>query len=310
MKDTNIKITISIFFILFLSLIISRDIAMTAPIPVEIKKVVVFVFADSSHAKPAPLGTAFFIGVKNPNKENSYAIYLVTAKHIIIDHRTKTLRDRILIRLNTKDGKTKTVPIPLDTEGNKRTVFFHEDATVDLVVIPCLPDSSVYDFLYLPDEMITTKEAYHKLEIREGCDVFFTGLFTPFIGVQKNYPIFRFGRLALVTDEKIEWSKDVFCDLYLVEVGSYGGNSGSPVFFFLGSDRKPSAIVLGPPIVKLAGVMQGTYLDTRKVKIIETGEETQTIPVAQSSMGIAALVPAYKLYEILFGPELSKIRGF
>jgi hypothetical protein len=43
-----------------------------------------------------------------------------------------------------------------------------------------------------------------KLEIQEGDEVFFCGLFESHYGQQKNQPIMRFGKVALMTDEKIE----------------------------------------------------------------------------------------------------------
>src|SRR2546430_15295912 len=36
-------------------------------------------------------------------------------------------------------------------------------------------------------------------------EVFFAGLFTPFAGEPRNYPVVRFGRIALVTGEPISW---------------------------------------------------------------------------------------------------------
>jgi len=69
-------------------------------------------------------------------------------------------------------------------------------------------------------------------------------------------------------------------DLYLIEAGSYGGNSGSPVFFYLGSDREPGSIVIGSPIFKLVGVIQGTFLDAHEIRVVETKE----VPIAVLSM--------------------------
>lgn len=109
----------------------------------------------------------------------------------------------------------------------------------------------------------------------------------------------------MVTDEKIDW-KGTQMTLYLIEAGSYGGNSGAPVFFFLGSDREPGSLVVGAPVLKLAGVMQGSFLDAQEIKVIDT----KTTPISLSNMGIAAVVPAYKLYELLFSEELKRQRGF
>ena len=64
--------------------------------------------------------------------------------------------------------------------------------------------------------------------------------------------------------------------------------------------------VVGAPILKLAGIMQGTFLDAQEIKVLET----KKVPIALSNMGIAAVVPAYKLHEVLFSDELKKHRGF
>jgi hypothetical protein len=48
--------------------------------------------------------------------------------------------------------------------------------------------------------------------------------------------------------------------------------------------------------------MQGTFLDAHEIKVVETKE----VPIAVSSMGIAAVVPGYKLHEILFSDELKE----
>ena len=277
---------------------------MAAPIPSEVKSVVAFIFIEKE-GKLIPNGTAFFVGVKNPSDSNVFSVYLVTAKHVLYKPKTTEFLDKVFIRLNKKVGGSEVGVIPIKANGDKRTVFFHSDTSVDVAVIPFLPDQEKFDFKFLSDDMITTKDAFKALKIREGSDVFFTGLFTPYPGSVKNHPIVRFGRVALVTDEKIEWQGQQM-DLYLIEAGSYGGNSGAPVFFYLGSDREPGSIVVGAPILKLAGIMQGTFLDAQEIKVLET----KKVPIALSNMGIAAVVPAYKLHEVLFSDELKKHRGF
>ena len=280
-------------------------ISMATPIPSEVKSVVAFIFIKNEEGKLIANGTGFFVGVKNPSDSNSFSVYLITAKHVLYKLNTTDFLDMVFVRLNKKEGGSQIGVIPIITEGEKRNVFTHSDSLVDIAIIPFLPDQEKFDFKFLTEDTITTKEAFKELKIREGSDVFFTGLFTPYAGSERNYPIVRFGRVALVTDEKIEWQGKPM-DLYLIEVGSYGGNSGSPVFFYLGSDREPGSIVIGSPILKLAGVMQGTFLDAHEIKVVET----KKVPIAVSSMGIAAVVPGYKLHEILFSDELKEKRGF
>ena len=277
---------------------------MTAPIPSEVKSVVAFIFIEKE-GELIPNGTAFFVSIKNPSDPNIMSVCLVMAKHVLYKPDTTEFLDKVFVRLNKKEGGSQLGEIPIKADGDNRTVFTHGDPSVDIAVIPFLPDQKKFDFKVLPEDLITTKDVYKSLKIREGSDIFFTGLFTPYPGAEKNYPVVRFGRVALVTDEKIEW-KGKRMHLYLIEAGSYGGNSGAPVFFYLGSDREPGSLMVGSPILKLAGVMQGTFLDVQEVKIIET----KTVPISLSNMGIAAVVPAYKLHEVLFSEELQRVRGF
>jgi hypothetical protein len=286
------------------SLLITGETGIASPIPSDIKTIVAFIFVDKD-ANLIPYGTGFFVGVKHPNEPNVFTPYLVTAKHVISKPNSTGYFDKIFLRLNKTDGGSEIVTLPIVPDGNNKTVFFHDDPSVDIAVIPCLPNENMFDFKVLPDEKLTTQEEYKNLNIREGSDVFFVGLFASYLGAEKNYPVVRFGRVALVTNEKILFNGKQQ-DLYLIEVGSYGGNSGSPVFFYLGADREPGTLYFGSPVLKLAGIMEGTFLDAKEIKFIET----KTIPIAQSNMGIAAVVPSYKLREILFGDELKKKRGF
>jgi len=294
-----------IIALLALASFISQDVS-AAPIPPEVKTTVGFVYILNLKNEKVANGTGFFVGVKNPEKEGFLAPYFVTAKHVLQTPDGKGWLPGFFLRLNKRDGTTEYVPVPISTKGKNKTVYTHTDPDVDLAVIPMLPDQKIFDYKFLPDNMLTTKKNFEDLNIREGSDIFFTGLFSPYPGYEKNHPVVRFGRVALITEEKIEIKKGHKMNLYLIESGSFGGNSGSPVFFSLGSDRKPGSLILGPPVIKIAGVMMGSFLDVQPLKVIETAK----IPVASSSMGISAVTPAYKLHELLFGKELKKKRGF
>lgn len=273
-------------------------------IPAEVKQVVGFVFVQPEPGKLVANGTGFFVGVKDAQEPTRSYVYFVTAKHVLTQGAGGAFFPEVFLRLNKKDGKTSELArVPLAAAGPTKNVFVHSDGSVDIAVIPAVPDEKTIDFKFLDEDLVTTKTGFSELKIAEGSGVFFTGLFTPYVGAQRNYPIVRFGTVALVTDEKINWG-GAMMDLYLMETASYGGNSGSPVFFYLGSDREPGSIIVGPPLLKLAGVMMGAFQDVRPVRVIEQSSTT----VSTSNMGIAAVVPAYKLHEILFGPELTKQR--
>ncbi|MBM4064642.1 MAG: trypsin-like peptidase domain-containing protein [Planctomycetes bacterium] len=296
-----------IFSIIIALLFISVGNVPATTIPQEIKDTVTFIFIKNDSGQVIPNGTGFFVGIKDENDPNISYIYLVTAKHVLLDDKTNSLFNSVYVRLNKKTGDAQMFEIPL-CGSNAVKVYSHKDATVDITLIPLAPDPNIFDCKWIPVNMITTKEIFKEAKIREGDDVFFVGLFTPYYGNQRNYPITRFGRVALITDEKIPWKdkKDEvpkMLDLYLVESQSFGGNSGAPVFFYFGLTREPDSLSKEYKFL-LAGIMKGCYLDAREIQVAETSK----IPISLENVGIAAVVPAYRLYELLFSDELKNIR--
>jgi len=292
---------IKIFFLVIISSFTSL---VSQPIPTEVKSTVAFIYLLNQKNEFIANGTGFFIGVQKTPKDSSYYVNLVTAKHVLKpDIKKEEYYKTVFVRLNKKNGDSEYLRLDLFPQGKNKNVFVHPDSSVDIAVIPALPDQNIYDFKFIPDDFITTKEKYDELKIREGSNVFFTGLFSPYTGEHKNYPIVRFGKVALVTEEKILWDS-IKTDLYLIESSSYGGNSGSPVFFYLGAEREPGSIVVGSPILKLAGIIKGSFNDIKPIQVVET----KITPISISNMGISAVVPAYKLYEIMFGEEMKLLR--
>ncbi|HOJ33241.1 MAG TPA: serine protease [Candidatus Hydrogenedentes bacterium] len=268
----------------------------------EIKKSVSFIFIPDNTDRLKPNGTGFFVGVKHEYDEK-FSVYFVTAKHVLQDKNGKYLPE-VVLRLNKKEGDSQLIKIALKDVK----IFEHPNKDVDIALFNCLPDQNLYDFKFIPDNLIANKEIIAKNEISEGDEVFFAGLFTSHVGQKRNQPIIRFGRVALISDEKIEWKeKDKppkFMDLLLLECQSFGGNSGSPVFFQLNPLRKPGQIILGGPVIFLAGIMTGSFLQGSQIQITDMVSNL----IALQNVGIAAVTPADKLHEILFSEEMVKLR--
>ena len=290
---------------------------VAAPAPPEVAKAVTFIFLADEHGNPriyhetlAPVvnGTGFFAVVENENGPGVYG-YLVTAKHALQDEQGEYFR-RVFVRINDKNNGSMFVPIDLQPTGVNQNVFTHGDPTVDIAVIPALPDEKLFDFLTVPMSMIRTKEDFKNTKIGPGSDVFFTGLFVPYYGEKANVPIFRFGRVAMLPSECVHWrdsvSKPPVCvELYLLETMSFGGNSGSPVFFSQGMDREPGKIYAGSEIT-LAGVMRGNFNEPRVGGFVQT--PNAVAPVIGQNVGIAAVTPAHLLRDILLSDELKRFR--
>jgi hypothetical protein len=185
-------------------------------------------------------------------------------------------------------------------------VFTHDDPTVDIAVVPFFPQPFTnYDCLFLPPNLIPSEEDFKDLDIREGSDVFFSGMFTRHLGDKRNTPITRFGKVALMSNEKIDW---VFgkTDLYLMEANSFPGNSGSPVFFQVGAERNGGMVFTsGGPVIKLAGIMSGCYNDIQPIQTVSVSTNQFVTP----NLGISGVVPSYELKDILFSKELQQQRG-
>jgi hypothetical protein len=305
--------------ILFVISLVNAEFANSETIPVEFKKVVTFIFPSDSEGRllrdqknnPIPYGTGFFVGVKSEDGKLIHG-YLVTAKHVLKDSQGNDF-NRVYIRLNKKEGDAEFVALDLIQNG-QRAVHTHADPSVDIAVVPALPPQVNFDFKIVLDDMLSTKATFEEFNIAEGSDVFFIGLFTTYYGEHKNNPIARFGRVAMFPDDPIGWidyqgQPQQHARLYLIETQSYGGNSGSPVFFALGPDRSPkSGFILGSSLVKLAGIMRGRFNDTNPAIGLIQSPTAQT-PITLPSIGIAAVTPSYFLHEILFSDELKKVRA-
>jgi len=269
----------------------------------EIKQCTTFIFIEED-GQSIPNGTGFFVGVKNEESPDNYNVYLVTAKHVLQDVNGNYL-PIIVIHLNKLDGTSQLIKIELNKNIE---IFSHSDNDVDIACFNCLPDQKVFDFKFIQNDLISTNEIIEKNGIAEGEEIFFTGLFTSHLGQKRNQPIVRFGKVALMSEEKIEWKEKAkpakFLDLYLFECQSFGGNSGSPVFFQLNPLRRPGQLSLGGPVIFLAGVMRGSFLTGSELQIAETDNKIFSL----QNIGIAAVTPAQKLHEILFSEKLIELR--
>jgi len=155
------------FIIVILIIFMLGGISMATPIPSEVKSVVAFIFIKNEEGELIANGTGFFVGVKNTSNPDFFSVYLVTAKHVLCKSNTTDFLDTVFVRLNKKEGGSQIGVIPIITEGEKRNVFTHSDSSVDIAIIPFLPDQEKFDFKFLPEDMVTTKEAFKELKIRQ-----------------------------------------------------------------------------------------------------------------------------------------------
>jgi hypothetical protein len=280
----------------------------------QIKKTVVFVHGtyDENGVHKNWDGTGFFVYQSDPLLKNRGVDWLVTNKHMIRQPAPRGGRGpffkQVNVRANTLEtgpegGHFVETPFPVVDGAGNLLWCVDPDDSVDLALFRAGPNEKILDALATPTSLIVTKDLFKKLNINENDEVLFTGLFAPYRGLRRNFPIVRHGKLALVTDERIPidpTDPNLTEELILAEVTSFGGNSGSPVFLRVGGVREGAEVSVGGYSYYLLGVMQGFFSEGAEFALEITPLISGT--VLQNS-GIAGVIPAEQILHILQTPR-------
>lgn len=283
-----------ILFIIFFTCLISFF-SYSQAIPNVFKKTVVFLFIKDKNDKIIPNGTGFFVSKSDSINKISF-VYLITAKHVIQEE-SKNFYNKIYVRINKRNSGFDTIPLELIVPNKSVHFVIDEDQSIDIAVIPLAPDIDKYNYIPIEESVLfKTKDEFDSSYAKEGSNVFYCGLFSPYLGYRSNNPIIRFGRIAMLPTENISWdSSTVKQDLFLVETTTYGGNSGSPLFCYDNPQKIGGGMVLDNTPIKLAGIIKGYSGEKTPVEYVQTSMNlTYT-----SNIGITAVIPSYLLYKIL-----------
>lgn len=173
-------------------------------------------------------GTAFFLAYPAGEWGETY---LVTARHLLPNACSGD--GTVHLRVNTRDGGVAFLAVP----GGEGAWWTPDDEGVDVAVLPFAFDSTV-DIRVTAAELIATDDVIAHYEIGVGDPLDIVGLFEHVQGRARNRPIVRTGTIAAMPDEPfIEKEGAPPSWLYLAEIRSHGGLSGSPVGVLLGYDR-------------------------------------------------------------------------
>jgi hypothetical protein len=242
-------------------------------------------------------GTCFIVS-RPSARPNVAFIYFVTAGHVI-DEITAQGADTVSARLNLSDGLYKW----FDTKVSQW--IRHPDPTVDLALFyDAIGSLHEMDIVPFPIQEATTDRWLDSNagEIGIGVEVFMLGLFTNHYGKQKNLPIARSGIIAAMPEEKVQalvGNRMEDIDAYLLETRSMGGLSGSPVFAYLGHDRRSRAGLHMGRRVLLLGMMQGHYDDLED----SVADGLDRLPDKRErrriNKGIGIAIPIEKVVELI-----------
>jgi hypothetical protein len=249
---------------------------------------------------PLPLqfgGTAFIVGVRMD--DNLGLAHLVTAKHVA----EAIEPGEAVIAMNAKDG----APLFLRT-GDAR--WFYHPTEKDSVDVAVLHFGSArfdeYDITWIPEIIFATDKRIEEFDIGLGDEIVIVGLFTRFFGSTHLIPLVRTGNIAMMPKDKLPIKGFGQMEAYLAEGRSIGGLSGSPVFVRntvnmpVKTAEGTIAHLSGLGTLHLLGLMHGHW--DLPVSFSDS-EQSEAV-----NMGVSIIVPAKKILETLYHPELVAMR--
>ncbi len=225
-------------------------------------------------------GCGFIVGVLTPGATEHFypTVYAVTNHHVAI---TEAFT---FIRINTNDGNFDILETKADS-----WIAHGED---DLAVCPIKPSLEKHNFRLVGMQDFLTEELQKRHNIGPGDEIFMVGRYTEHAGMKQNLPIARFGNISMSPNEPLENLLHKKTSLFLCEVRSVSGFSGSPVFVY-DTPYNRSGARSEPFYHFLLGIDCGH------------------LPVYEEplSAGISAIIPAWRIMEIINRPELVELRA-
>lgn len=259
-------------------------------------------------------GTGFIVAVPDTRlPADKQFSYLVTNRHVaeatFKDTSGQCKKHQITAMDVTLNLKT---PVNGDTIGtaplgDSPSWFFPADPGVDLAVLPLSSELDKYDYATISPPAFVTADVSQKLGLTLGDKLLTPGFFRLYPGKHHFQPILRQGILAMIPDDAMPATLcDAPAKVYLADMHIIAGNSGSPVFLglrgSLGGLVQPSDG--GVPHVLLGVVSGYMYEDTDLTLRVATDYEG----ILHANSGVAMVVPAEQLKELLFSPALQSLR--
>jgi len=287
----------------------TRHIAVGMPkIAADLLDTVVYLYRNEEEAKVGVDfgGTGFLVQLPDETyPDRASYFYAITNWHVAVAHGFST------IRVNNQDGS-----VDIFEFDPSEWLFLPQ---YDIAVIPMPFNPSRLKASMIPAQIFVRKEMFGANEkpLGVGSDVFMIGRFIDHDGGQTNRPAARFGHLSILPAPIIQPNKTK-ADSFCVDMHSRTGHSGSPVFIYRTpfSDIGYVQSLHNTPYFGLLGIHWGQFPELWE---IEKGVEPKTESEADSLIldgqyvkglsGMACVLPAWTILEVLKMPKLVGLRG-
>lgn len=284
-------------------------------VPDIILKSAVFLGLDAESGKRY-LGTGYFVIYSTPQ---GAFMFLLTAAHVAEELEGFDF----YIRANHR----RRGVVELIQKCDTALWWYHptERECVDVAaMLLATTDVLELDVNPIPVQMFANESTIKSKNLGVGDEVFMAGLFINAKGTSRHIPIIRIGNVAMMPEEKIFFptkeNPDQWLYANLLESRSTGGLSGSPVFIREtvrletfsrgGAMRRATAREETGEPSEMAGLGQfhffGSIVGHWQIGVPSDLTVRQLEAV---NMGVAPMVPAHKILEVLRQPELKEMMG-
>ena len=297
----------------------SRNRNVLPPIPSHFLDAVVFLYGSQEDAQAGADsgGSGFIASIGGDWRSRS--LYIVTNRHVAEKARAVRVQE-------PRGSRTEIVPTPEDGWRH------HQDGD-DVSVFPLGLDPEA-TFYYASISAGTSMHSVNEEQswLGPGEDVFLLGRYIDRRGVQLDTPMARFGHIAAPPVKVRNPKRGIDQLSFLVEVLSRSGASGSPAIAFrlqletpfMGGvrlsvgeprDRHLQAQQGKPGSPVLLGINWG-HLD-EPLPVLVPGDEIYADEgpresherfYVEQNTGLAAVVPAWKITDLLWSDELKEMR--
>jgi hypothetical protein len=273
-------------------------------------------------------GSGFLTHVVSSASPTVGHVYAVTNKHIVDN-------GCVVIRINRKRGGFDTLPTQL------ASWVVHPNGD-DVAVLPIdMSDETFSQFTWwsIDTRHFITRDIIKTYNVGLGDEVFMVGRLMSHEGRQRNAPVVRFGNISLMADPyepiRVETLDGQSRDQegFLVECRSLSGFSGSPVFVFTDqlykgedalrvqaaeNEKRNYKRSQGEGLKDTPVFMEGRWgpwflgIDWGHIPLyreIEENRKKRPDLKVELNTGIACVLPAWKILELLEVEELVKQRS-
>lgn len=251
-------------------------------------------------------GSGFVVGYALAVNNDTVQLYAVTNRHVIERHANPA------IRINTSSIEEEWTV--LETNANRWVKHPEGD---DLAAYPLDINEGDYTLAYFPTNFMLERGFVNTL--MPGDEVFMVGRFASLEGETSNSPTVRFGNIARLRGDPIENKYGHLQESFLIDCRSIPGYSGSPVFVTRWPHTRRPPFWLVQANEQYDRARHGPFLlgiDWLHIPKYETVERydkklkhwKNTQSRVQVNTGLAGIIPAWRLLELLEIPVLKRKR--